>query len=416
MTLCFTSLTIASDETWQQPFIGSDPTLLYLPDAYAVYWRYGWNRTPGDMNGIVISGTMPDVRYFSYNVYNDNTKDSIGSITDFELIPDEGGENPFSTGQAVAGETYTVHVLPEGSAVAAKNILYFSDSITNVSIALRHYLPKEGNLGGVAIPQITTYDASTKQTVVAQPSNDIPRLSKQEFEKYLVPLFGKLTKEFKADPEAMIEKIHTEKGDDKIDVKKVIATQVVSKTFSYFVPGDVAQSYNFQASGTYPNKDNHYLTMPLVRSADQALLLKFTPPPLVEKPADYPVSPVRYYSMSQGDEATFTHGTIIDADMKVHADGNVYILVADDEAMLRTKADAFDLNFMPWEATDKMLMVYRHMLPTAGFKNGVDKVPVFDLDKPAVEQAASLFIGDYAPRGILINKADVLSAAQIPDF
>ena len=277
-------------------------------------------------------------------------------------------------------------------------------------------MPKEGNLGGVAIPSITEYDASTKQIVAAQPSNDVPRLSKQEFEKYLVPLFGKLAKEFESNPEAMIEEIHSKKSNDKVDVKEVIATQVVSKTFSHFVPGTVAQSYNFQASGTYPNKDNHYLTMPLIRTADQALLLKFTPPPLVKGPADYPVSPVRYYSMSQGDEATFTHGTTIDVDMKVHADGNVYFLVADDEAILRTKADAFDFNFMPWKSSDKMLMVYRHMLPSADFEYGVDKVPVFDLDKPDVGQVAGLFIGDYAPRGIMMNKADVLSATQVPDF
>lgn len=128
--LGFSSLTIAADETWQPPYVGSDPAVLYLPDANAVYWRYGWTRKSGDKNGIVITGKMPDVRYFSYNVYNDSTKDSVGSITDFEIIPDEGGENPFSAGQAVSGETYTVHVLPEGSAVAAKNVLYFPDSIT----------------------------------------------------------------------------------------------------------------------------------------------------------------------------------------------------------------------------------------------------------------------------------------------
>jgi hypothetical protein len=64
-------------ETWEPAYVGSDSTVLFLPDAYAVYWKYSWKPEPG--KGFVIRGKFPEARYFSYNVYDDAKKATLGS-------------------------------------------------------------------------------------------------------------------------------------------------------------------------------------------------------------------------------------------------------------------------------------------------------------------------------------------------
>ena len=75
----FSNVAQAQQATWEAPYRGDDPALLYLPDTKATYWRYGWKRKPGSKTGIIIKGQMPDARYFSYNVYNDDIKSTLGS-------------------------------------------------------------------------------------------------------------------------------------------------------------------------------------------------------------------------------------------------------------------------------------------------------------------------------------------------
>lgn len=411
--LCLLS-SLAMASTWQAPYVGSDPSVLYLPDTNAVYWRYGWAHQAGDAKGIVIKGTMPNVRYFSYNVYNENTKNTTGSLTDYQIIPDDNKDNPFKAGKDVGNETYTVYIVPKGTKVNAKNVLYFADDLTKVSVFLRHYVPVGDLQGAVSLPTIELYDGKAKSTGPAPSSSDIPKLSRIEFKKYVLPMLEKMGDEFKKDPVGTLEHIHIKNTGETLNIKQLVATQVVSNTFNYYQQGKVAESYNFHASGTYPNNDNHYLVMPVVRSNDEVLIYKFIAPKKINGPQDYPTAPVRYYSLSQGDAATYTHGkTLIDTDFVQNKDGYVYVLIGNESPQIRAKATQLGANFMPWEAGKRMLLVYRHMLPRADFKNGTDKVVLFDTNKPAKNQAASLYISDYAPRGLLVKLADILSAQQM---
>ncbi len=416
--VCFSLFNSAlADETWQPAYVGADPKVLYLPDTKAVYWRYGWAREAGDQKGLVIKGKMPSVRYFSYNVYNENTKNTVGSLTDFELVPDDSGPNPFKVGKAPAAQNYTIYVVPEGSKVDAKNVLYFPDSLTKVSTFLRHYVSAGDQKGNVPTPVIQTYDAKTGAVTAAPVSNDIPKLSKTEFKKYVLPMLKKLAVAFKEDPEKTLEQVHIKRSSKTLDIKQLVATQVVSNTFNYYQPGKRLASYNFVASGTYPNNDNHYLTMPVVRQMDdEVLLYKFKAPKRVQSASDYPSAPVRYFSLSQGDAATYTHGTTIDREMLINEDGMVYFLIGNDSAALRAKAKALKANFMAWESGHKMLLVYRHMLPKESFKGATDKVAVFDKTKPAPPQEGQLYIGAYSPTGKMVKLADILAADAIPAF
>jgi hypothetical protein len=409
----------ADTGTWEDAYVGSDTTLLYLPDANAVYWRYGWTREPGERTGIAIRGRYPDARYFSFNIYDDDVKQSVGSVTDIDITPEAGGVNPFEGQGGPAGADgglYTLYILPDTVKVDAPNVLHFPDDLTNVSVFLRHYLAKGDILGGAPLPLVSMVDMESGTVAPAAASNPIPKLSRQEVEKYLLPLAQKLKAQYRADPEGTIAAMRAKFGSGSVALNSVVARQVVAKTFEDFTAGEAIPSYNYQTDGTYPNKDNLYLVIPAIRAPGQSLLVRFRAPRYSPSPDGYAAADVRYFSVSQGDDATYNFATLADRDMAIGDDGMIEIIIGDDSPALRAKADALGANFMPWLVGEKMLLVYRHMLPRADFANGIDKVPAFDRSRPKEGQEGAAFIGDYAPVGLLVDTDALLAMPDLPDF
>jgi len=406
----------AQTATWEAPYRGDDPKLLYLPDTKATYWRYGWKRKPGDTSGIIIKGKTPNARYFSYNVYNDDTKSTLGSFTDFQLATDDGSINPFTGKGDGTAANYTIVVLPKGTKTDAKNVLYFPDELTNVSVFLRHYVAEGGIEGGVPMPTVAIYNPDNQTATTAPASNKVPALSKQEAQKYLVPMLKRLIVEFENNPKALIQKLESKRTGGPLNMKELIASQVVGKAFNLFKPGDKHYSLRLQTAGTYPNQDNYYLGLPIIRTKEQSLLVRFKAPKLTTAPADFPDADVRFFSLSQGDEYSYTHGTVLDADMKIDADGFANFIIADETPEMIEKAKALGANFMPWKTGEKMLLIYRHMLPSANFKQGIDKVASFDPKKPAKDQIAIKTIGAYALTGKLVPTSSLSALSEFPKF
>jgi len=90
--------------------------------------------------------------------------------------------------------------------------------------------------------------------------------------------------------------------------------------------------------------------------------------------------------------------------------------MGDDEAALGNKAKSLNVNYMPWLVKEKMLLIYRHMLPKEGYKYGVDSVATLNKSKPAKGQEGSVFIGEYSPLGALIPKAQLLKSTRIDEM
>lgn len=410
------TLARAEQTTWDAPYKGDDPKLLYLPDTKATYWRYGWERKQGDLRGLILRGKIPDVRYFSYNVYDDNTKSSLGSLADFQIIPDDGGINPFTGKNSNSHSSYSILVLPKGTKTDAKNVLYFPDELTKVSLFLRHYVSKGGMGGGVPLPTVAIYDPNSKSSHAAPVSSKIPALSKQVAKKYLVPMFKHLINEFEKNPDEVIKKLTAHRTGEPLNMKELIASQMVAKSFTLFKPGAKHHSLRLQTAGTYPNKDNYYLALPIIRTKQQSLLVRFKTPKLPGQISEFPKTEVRYFSISQGDAQSYTHGTTMDAEMKIDDDGFANFLIADDTPEMATKAKTWGANFMPWLAGDKMLLIYRHMLPNPSFKHGIDKVPSYVSGKPAADQIAIKTIGDYAMIGKLVASKSIPAMKVFPKF
>ena len=404
---------IAPSQTWEKPYIGSDSTVLYLPDANVVYWRYGWSREVNDTNGIVIKGNFPDARYFSYNVYNDDTKMSLGSFTDFEIEPQKKGSNPFQNAETPNNGAYTLYVAPEGSNITENNVLYFPDSLTNVSVILRHYLPEDNIYGKQPLPEIALLNVKTNAISSAPQSAPIPKLSKEEVKTYLVPLFEKLAKEFEEDPKGVLLKLENQRKQRSLKINELVCKEVVARSFTHFKTGDSIHSFNLQTQGTYPNNDNYYLTMPIIRNGEDILLVKFKNPSYPKSRSAYLKSNIRYFSMSQGDEYTYNYITLADKDLKVSKDGFIYIIIANNNKDIIDKVKELNVNYMPWKVDEKMLLIYRQMLPKDAFKHGIDKVKKYDNSKNETGQMADEFIGEFAPFGTFLNTQHFLRINDI---
>jgi hypothetical protein len=361
---------IGQSKTWSDANVGASKDVLYLPDGNAVYWRYGWQRKTTDTDGIVITGQFPDARYFSYNVYNDVSKSSVGSIADVDIKPDYQ-------------DSYTIYIVPEGTVINKKNVLYFDKTLQNVSVILRHYLAKDNIFGNKSLPTIAYYDTEKKILKPAPETLSIPSNSN-----------------------------NSELSEEEI------CKELVAKTFYFNKKDSLQHSFNLNSGGTYPNNDNHYLTMPMIKSnKDDVCIVKFKAPSYPKSKKGYAKSDVRYFSLGQGDEITHNLYTIADFQFITNPDGFIYLLIADgsNDALIN-KAKSLKMNFMPWLVNEKMLLVYRNMLPNPKFKYGTNSVKKIDKAKPLTNQYGDKFIGNYAPIGFFLNKDVLLNSEAIPKF
>jgi hypothetical protein len=273
-------------------------------------------------------------------------------------------------------DTYTIYILPEGETMNAANEVHFPTNLESVSVFLRHYVPEKDIFGNVPLPVITAYQNG---------------------------------KENPANPSAAKTNVH------KNLVGGMAFWKILKPVFEHIPNYDTIYSYRVDAAGTYPNYDNFYLTMPVVRRNNDVLLVRFRPPTYTTKQGDNSRE-VRYHSLNQGDILTYNLDGTKDADMSISPDGYVYTLIGDDIAANREKAKQLGINFMPWKVGERMVLIQRHMLPNPNFAGGIDKVPILDLNKSIYAQRGTNFIKDYASVAIMIAEAKYLSLDAIPAF
>jgi hypothetical protein len=185
--------------------------------------------------------------------------------------------------------------------------------------------------------------------------------------------------------------------------------------FRHFTDPGAINAYNFNSGGNYPNKDNHYIVMPVVRRKDDVLIVRFKAPTHATQLGDISQN-VRYFSLSQGNEYTNTSITLFDEQLKVSSDGFVYVVVANDKSDIRSRVNEMGINFMPWLYKDRLVLILRHMLPAPSFKLSTREVPVFDKSRPVKGQEAQLVIGDYALVGKFFKMSvfrSIISTSQL---
>jgi hypothetical protein len=385
-------ISFAQNTAWGKPYAGNDSSLLYYPDQNAVYFRYGWENIKDQ--GIVIKGKMPVARYFSFNLYNDYTKSSIAALADYEIIPDDGDIT-----------SYTIHIMPEHKAGKYLNQIILPDSVKIASVFLRYYLPGVNIYANTPLPIIYFFEKDALKP--ALPGISMAPMSADDM--------AKLKNLVMANPKIISgkERKLLSSGTATIQEKEPIISKVMTvPIFKHYTDPGFIGAFNYNSSGNFPNKDNHYIVMPVVRKKEDLLVVRFKAPTHALQLGDTSKN-VRYFSLSQGNEYTNTSITLHDEQLSVSSDGFIYVVVAKDTKEVRSKAKGMGINFMPWLYADRMVLILRHMLPSPGFKQSTREVPVFDNRKPAKGQEAQHSIGDFALVGKFISKTGWKSVTNI---
>ncbi len=133
---------------------------MLIVDTGAVYWLEPFSVAPGLR--IVLSGTFPDARYASLEVYTQPasspfTRNGVGSaLADYQIAPDPGGVNPWRQ-PALPGGHYTVTLREDVAPGQANTIPIAPEGTTSGQglLVYRVYLPAGGDVSRVTLPTLT---------------------------------------------------------------------------------------------------------------------------------------------------------------------------------------------------------------------------------------------------------------------
>ncbi len=140
-----------------------------IPDTADLVWIDSFSVAPGLR--IVLSGTFPDARYASLQVYDrvgaPFTRNGVGStLTDYQIAPDPGSVNPWQR-QAAPGGHFTV-TLREDVAPGQANTIPLAPAGTTSGrgiLVYRVYLPAGGDSSKIPLPSMTLQEGGRSESL-----------------------------------------------------------------------------------------------------------------------------------------------------------------------------------------------------------------------------------------------------------
>lgn len=371
--------------------VSVDAVNVHLPDSAATYWVMGY-QVRSDLQ-ITISGTFPDSRYASFNVYDAENKifttNGVPSnLPDYQIVPDAGSVNPWQQ-SATPGGTFTV-TLRADAAPGQVNTLPLAPAGTadgsKGSLIFRVYLPADGNASTVELPTLTVTQGGVSTTLATCAS-------------------------------AL--------ADDNDETAPATATE---STEDPAAAADDADTIDFvrtsELDAMSPNADNAYLGAWITPPGpDNVVVIRAKAPRAVtgSHPVPWPRrgSDVRYWSMCtnledpQGPvvansfpDGQVDYGCRYDDNTKLDRSG-YYTFVIGTEEQRATIEQIKDVTFLPLSASTPLLphlVLLRNLLPVDRFSHAVQLVPPDS--EPAV--AASI-MGPYYPRVSVCALANVVA-------
>jgi hypothetical protein len=354
----------------------SDPDLVNAayPDTSATYWSYQYRAIPG--TELVIHGTYPSARYFSFHVYQPNAV-PIDSIYDAQIAPDSGSANPFAQrprkGQG-RQYTATVQFTAKPSNPVSNTIYAGQTAIHNTpnpggTLMLRVYVPVDPTSpqGGVPLPAVTWQ--TTDGTVLSAPagcSSQLPSTS------------------------------------------GVIADELNSLSFPADAPTTGAppipawkRAAGSPYAGAYGNQQNAYMTSTISRANGNLVVIHAKaatfPNTSAGQPA-YKATQLRYWSICEN--SVDTRVISCAPDYQAALRNGYYTYVISDPSSRPTNAIAQDgVTWLPWGSTDaEGVMILRNMLPSPSFTQAAQ-------DVSSTATNAQQVMGAYYPSAVYCSTA-----------
>ncbi len=381
------------DNTVWATHIGRDTTVGILPDQYANYYSYTLARTNENM-GFKISGTFPDTRYFSFNVYSLGDNTTQGSLVDYQIETDSGKPNPFVANKdsVDVGENFTVYIVPsKHKHKNLPNLLPYKDDVKMMTMVIRLYDFNIDDFGGVELPTVQAFTMEDEvEDIALHPINLPTSLSLRTIVRN-VSLPGMVNR---------LGLLYEAENTVQLDGPR-------SNKQYYTLP-----FHAIDTRGYIANNDNRYLLTAITKQEKEVYVFKFKAPSYTSGPSDINQTDVRYWSFNLGNEATYNFNALKDEDAILDEQGYVHIVLAskDENGAIEKRTKELGYNFMEWNMPwKKGLILFRHMLADPNFEAQIDAVPPIQegmADFSPIE--GQKYMGDYAPQGIRMSTEDFL--------
>lgn len=308
---------------------------------------------------MTIKGTYPNVRYFSYVVYQGETPTDTVSyhLYDVQIAPDPGSVNPFvrpetsqpRTAHPSVNETYTV-VISRTASSSGNTIGVPKDSFAWVM--LRMYVPSadpslsgQSLIGGVPLPAISL---GGNELPLCSPVNEL-----QDVTNYLNDMFHG------------IDALQGSEGTPSSD------------RLWFAAP-------NNPPVRLLPNPDNKYIGMfpgdnyqpdrlIVIRGKAPGTPYTYDGSPIWEPARGFRTIDMRYWTLCNNDLALPVPVVNCIADLTTDRQNGYYTIVISDD-LLRPEWLMPNIDWLPWGDTQyPKLVVLRNMLPATNFKFSIQK-------------------------------------------
>lgn len=378
------------DQTCVLALAKFDPATLNVayPDDSAQYYVGAYARVPGTR--IRIHGRFPHARYMSFNVYDPEQR-PLDGLTDVRITPDPGSSNPFSTGadRTATRRDYTAFIdFGPKPARPAPNTLYTGtaqDGTPNLTgtFIYRIYIPDTGtgDTGGVGIPSATLEPATGTTNPAPGPCTNAAK-----------PTLAGLNEQLAAvSPPADLPQ---QGGTNPPTWRKFVnlLSSITINAVGTPAPAGVDLDEAGGSGGFLSNKDNAYVSTPSTRSFGKVLVTRIKAPTFPDTRGGAKTMPggqLRYWSLCQNDPPTQRMIACVNDDRAViDAGGYATFVISTTAARPANATRGCGVNWMPWGADPKGVVLYRNMLPADGFTASVQGATV-DRERATM--------GDYLP-------------------
>lgn len=378
--------------SWPLETTGKGITNVAYPDTNSTYWTMPVD--PTAWKEIIITGTYPRARYFSFAAYNAEeslASDDSSSLVDVKVDPDEGSANSFRNTPAEGQlQQYTIHASSTVPANPPMNFVQLGNTHLGWLI-YRVYVPDHDmkRAGGVPLPSLTFVDHNNQSHPIAPCSRRSSALAGLNLPGLIAPLVTSSASCGKGQP----------------------ASWIPANTGNYF-----------------PNPHNKYMAIPnLCLEKDQIVVVRGKAPVF---PDTYNGGPIwepegvnmRYWSMCNNKQAFPFPVEYCEADYATKLDAEGYYTYVVSEPEGRTGAAPSwlpdDATWLRWSSPkDVDILLFRNMLPADGFEqsvqaaqkagcvanNQIGKAP----DQKEIDRAAGCaqrVMQEYYPKAVYCSK------------